>query len=75
MKKATVFTMLAILVGIVVGCSGGSSPAQDDKDLRAKLSKPKIDIKDVPPDQKAMVQGYIDRANEMRAKAQANGKH
>lgn len=74
MKIATVIMILAVLIGVVAGCSGGTTAEQDDKELRKQLSKPKIDMNDVPPNQRAMVQGYIDKANAMRAKAEAHGK-
>jgi hypothetical protein len=63
MNKLTVFICSAALLGTLAGCSGGSdSSPQADKDMHAKFAKTKFDMNDVPPNQRAMVQGFIDRA-------------
>lgn len=72
MKKLMLFACLGILTGAIGGCASGSSAATDDATMRKKLSKNKIDINDVPEKQRPMVQGFIDRANQMRAKGQAH---
>lgn len=74
MKKLSVFALFALLVAGNVACGGGSSAnAADDKELRAKFAKQKFDMNDVPPSQRAMVQGFIDRRNKMAAQAQTHG--
>jgi hypothetical protein len=73
MKKAMLFPFFGILLGVVLGCSGGDPSAADDKALRKQFAKDKVDINDVPPDQRARVQGFMNRAAEMRAKAQSQG--
>lgn len=74
MYKRMFFICSVALSGTLVGCSGADAAKQSDKDLRTSFEKPKVDINDVPASQKAMVQGFIDRANAMRAKAAAGGK-
>jgi len=61
MKKLLIFASLGALLWVNLGCSG-SSEAADDKALRQKFAKEKFDMNDVPPSQRAMVQGFIDRA-------------
>ena len=73
MKKLLIFASFGILIAGNVACSGGSSASGDDKDLRAKFAKPAIDMKDVPPSQKAIVQGFLDRRDKMAAQARAHG--
>ncbi len=65
--------IIGIVVVAAVGCKSDTPSASDDKALRANFAKSTFDIKDVPADQKARVQGFIDRAKEMAAKGQSPG--
>jgi hypothetical protein len=75
MKKLLAFGSLGLLLTVNMGCSGSSAQA-DDKELRKQFGKEKFDINDVPQNQRAMVQGYIDRAKNMSgpSKAASSGK-
>jgi hypothetical protein len=74
MKKALVLSCLIVALGAMIGCSGGpdTSPAAQ-KDLRDRFAKAKFDIKDVPQNQRAMVQGFIDRENAAVAAGKSAG--
>ena len=61
-------TVLAVLAG----CSGGPSKAEQDQ-LKQQFGQKTVDINQVPANEKQRVQGFIDRANAMRAGGKAKG--
>jgi hypothetical protein len=74
MKKILFLSILTISVVGAVGCHGGSSEAANDKALRQGFAKTHFDISEVPPEHRALVQGYIDRSKAMAAAGKSPGE-
>jgi hypothetical protein len=50
------------LFGVMIatqGCSSDATDKKDDSQMRAAMGKKQIDLNDVPPDQRARVQAYM----------------
>jgi len=68
MKKILLFALLGTVGAANLGCKSDGPTASDDKAVRAGFAKKTFDINDVPPNERARVQGFMDRAKQMGAK-------
>jgi len=63
----------AVIVAALAGCSGDSTTPAEQAKLKTAFAQQHIDMSQVPANQRQRVQGFIDRANAMRATAEKNG--
>lgn len=71
--KNLLFVILILGYVCSAGCSSDQTSATEEKNLRQQFAKKNFDIKDVPPNERAMVQGYMDRAKKMAAEGKSPG--
>jgi hypothetical protein len=74
MKHLVFLCLFAPLTAAIGGCKGDTPSPAEEKQLRESFAKPHFDMKDVPPNERAMVQGYIDRSKNMAAQGKPPGQ-
>ena len=71
MKRIILLSALCIFAGS--GCSSDELSKNDQATLKNQFEKTKFDIKDVPPNEQARVQGFIDAQKRMVAAGKSPG--
>ncbi len=73
MNKILIVLVVSMPLVAALGCSSDGPSAAEQKQLKVQFERKNFDIKDVPPERREMVQGFIDRQKQMLAAGKQPG--